>query len=225
MPLAAVDILEAALADWNIVLTDEQHVRFETYARLLVDWNTHRMNLTRLTSENDIAIGHFLDSLAITQVCRIPNKAKLLDVGSGAGFPGLAIKIMRPDLHVTLLEATAKKLLFCREIIETCSLSDVETIHGRAEETGETRKNRGMFDVITARAVAPMSTLIPWTAGYLAPNGVLVAWKGPAAQEEMESARDVVRQMRIRWRIVPVTLPLSGEPPRVHQYVLCQREV
>ena len=224
MPLEVVAILETALAYWDINLTDDQRRCFDSYACQLVDWNTNRMNLTRLVSGHDIAIGHFLDSIAITQVYRIPSEATLLDVGAGAGFPGLPIKIMRPDLRVTLLEATAKRLLFCSSIVETCNLFNVNIIHGRADEHDKARKIRGLFDVITARAVAPMRTLIPWTIPYLAPGGILVAWKGPAAQEEMDAARDTVRHLRIRWRIVPVALPLSGEPPRAHQYILCQRE-
>lgn len=223
-PTQAVEILQAGLAAWNIDLSDMQRRRFAVFAQLLVEWNANRMNLTRLVSPREIAVSHFLDSLAITQVCSLPRGAALLDIGAGAGFPSLPIKILRPDLNMTLLEATAKKLAFCRALSEACDFADINFIHGRAEETGKGNRIRGIFDVVTARAVAPMRILIPWAVPYLARSGVFVAWKGPAATEEMEAASDIARIHRIKWRAAPVALPLSGEPPRVHQYILCQRE-
>ncbi|MDR3709143.1 MAG: 16S rRNA (guanine(527)-N(7))-methyltransferase RsmG [Capsulimonadaceae bacterium] len=224
MPSDTISILETALAEWDIVLTDRQKEQFSDYADLLIEWNASRMNLTRLTAPQDIAIGHFLDSLAVIRAAVIRPDVRLIDVGTGAGFPGLPIKILRPDLRLTLLEGTAKKLLFCQTVVNRCRMTDIELIHGRAEETGTKAGFRSAYDIVTARAVAPMSRLMPWAAPFLSRGGTFVAWKGPGAAEEMEQARDVAGRLRLRWRIVPVALPLSGEPPRVHQYILCQRE-
>jgi 16S rRNA (guanine527-N7)-methyltransferase len=221
----AEQILQDALAEWQIALAPTQLSQFRTYADLLVDWNANRMNLTRLTAPEEIAISHFLDSLAISQVCQVPHSARLIDVGTGPGFPGLAIKILRPDMKLTLLEATQKKLTFCREVAAQTGLENVNFVHGRAEATGESTGFRGMFDVVTARAVAPMEKLILWTEPFIARNGVFVAWKGPSAEDEMAAARSVFRRLKLSWRIVPITLPLSGDPLRVHRYIVCQREV
>ncbi len=224
-PESPEEILQAALSEWQIALTPEQSAQFRAYADLLVDWNANRMNLTRLTSPHDIAISHFLDSLAITQICRIPHNARLIDVGTGAGFPGLAIKILRPDIKLTLLEATQKKLTFCQEVATQLGLQNTNFVHGRAEETGESRSFRGMFDVVTARAVAPMEKLVQWTEPFVSEAGCIVAWKGPSAEDEMAAAGREFRRRKLSWRICPVGLPLSGDPQRVNRYILCQREV
>ncbi|HEY3332559.1 MAG TPA: 16S rRNA (guanine(527)-N(7))-methyltransferase RsmG [Capsulimonadaceae bacterium] len=225
MARSTVEILQAALDTWGITLTEKQCAQFSLYNDTLVDWNANRMNLTRLVDPESVAILHFLDSLAFTQFCPIPHGARLIDVGAGAGFPGLAIKILRPDIRLTLLEATAKKLKFCEEIARLSELTDVNFVHGRAEETGERREFRGMFDVATARAVASMNKLVPWVEPFLAKNGVFLAWKGPSAEDETREAAAVAHKLKIAWRVSPVTLPLSGNPPRVHRYVICHREV
>jgi len=135
------------------------------------------------------------------------------------------MKILRPDIRLTLLEATAKKLRFCEEVARLAQLDGCEFLHGRAEETGEKHRFRGMFDVVTARAVASMDRLIPWAEPFLAKDGVFIAWKGPSAEDEMRDASSIARRLKIAWRIVPVPLPLSGSPLRVHQYIVCHREV
>jgi len=224
MPSETVPILEAALAEWGIALTPVQRQQFADYADLLVEWNATKLNLTRLVSDSGIAIGHFLDSLAVTRATEIGAKARLVDLGTGAGFPGLPIKILRPDLRLTLVEGTAKKLRFCQTVVNQCKITEVELIHGRAEDLCNEPGIRGSFDIATARAVAPMVKLLPWAVPFLKRKGIFVAWKGPAAAEEMQHAADVAARLHQSCRIVPVTLPLSGEPPRTDNFILCQRE-
>ena len=109
-----IEILRRGASEWGLRLSEEQLTQFARYADLLTEWNATRMNLTRLTAPRDVAVKHFLDSLALLTVLTPPPGARLLDVGTGAGLPGLALKIARPDLCVTLLDGTAKKLSFCR---------------------------------------------------------------------------------------------------------------
>jgi len=217
----AVSLLAEGLAEWSIELTEGQAEQFGEYARLLVDWNQTRMNLTRLTSPRDIAIFHFLDSLALLQVANVPGNSSLLDIGTGAGFPGLPLKILRPDLKITLLEGTAKKLSFCREVVRLLQLGAVEIIHGRAEEMEG--RLEGRFDFVAARAVAPLRQLLAWSAPYLKPAGLFVAWKGARAEEEVAQAGREARSLGLVLRIEKLLLPGSGVPQVQRAYVICRR--
>ncbi len=170
------------------------------YRDLLVEWNANRMNLTRLTSPRDIAIEHFLDSVSLLRAVEIPANGTLIDIGAGAGFPSLPIKIMRPDIKVTLLESTAKKLDFCKAVVDLLGLKEVRLIHGRAEETRPELRRR--YDVVTARAVAPLSKLIPWCEPYRkTPMGVIAALKGMRAPVEIMDAKDVLASLKLKAQI------------------------
>lgn len=225
MPSETLSLLQRGLATWSIDLTPDQEGQFEDYASLLVEWNT-RVNLTRLVDPREIAALHFLDSLALFQVMAVPEEALVLDIGTGAGFPGLPIKIARPDIKLTLLEATAKKLAFCQAVVDALGLTDVGTVHARAEDwvkrPGETGYDKA-YDVVVARAVAPMETLLGWAMPYVARNGVFVAWKGAKAAEEMAQAGETAKRLRVRMDLDQLPLPESGTPPIVHSYVLCRR--
>src|SRR5437588_6900313 len=138
----------------GLELTEQQLDQFLWYRQELLDWNT-RINLTAITDPGEVMIKHFLDSLSLLLVYDVPD-ARLLDIGAGAGFPGLPLKIVRPQWHVVLLEATGKKTLFLRHMVEALQLRDVEIIHGRAEELAHKREHRAMFDIVTARAVSAL---------------------------------------------------------------------
>lgn len=159
---------------------------FESYREELLAWNT-RINLTAITDPEDVLLKHFLDSLTLLQIC-INSEARLLDIGSGAGFPGLPLKIVRPQWHVTLLEATAKKTLFLRHIVETLQLRDVEIIHGRAEELAHQPEYRARFDIITARAVSALPALLEYCAPYCRVGGMIVLPKKGNLTEELQHA-------------------------------------
>src|SRR5438105_407262 len=138
--------------------------QFLRYRQELLDWNT-RINLTAITDPGEVMIKHFLDSLSLLLVYDVPD-ARLLDIGAGAGFPGLPLKIVRPQWHVVLLEATGKKVKFLQHIIEALQLKDVVVVHGRAEELAHKAEYRGSFDVVTARAVASLPTLLEYAAPF-----------------------------------------------------------
>jgi 16S rRNA (guanine527-N7)-methyltransferase len=159
---------------------------FESYRQELLDWNT-RINLTAITDPEDVLLKHFLDSLALLKVCPYP-EARLLDIGSGAGFPGLPLKIVRPQWHVTLLEATGKKTLFLRHIVEMLPLRDVEIMHDRAEELAHKPEYRARFDIVTARAVSALPTLLEYCAPYCRVGGIIVLPKKGDLTEELQQA-------------------------------------
>lgn len=218
------DILRRGANDvWHLPLSNTQIGQFVRYAEMLVEWNATRMNLTRLVSPRDIAVKHFLDSLALLTVQPMPQHLRVIDVGTGAGLPGLALKIARPDLRVTLLDSTAKKLLFCRAVADDLGLDAVETVHARAEDAAKQPALAGRFDLAVARAVAPLAVLLPWLAPFAAPDGQIAALKGASVADEMAAAHPVARRLGLSLRApLAVTLPEADEET-VRQIVLGHR--
>jgi len=208
---------------WNLDLSEPQLAQFDRYGEMLVEWNT-RMNLTRLTTPRDIAVKHFLDSLALLTVISLPVEAMLIDVGTGAGLPGLALKITRPDLRVTLLDSTAKKLLFCRTVADELGLAGVETVHARAEDAAKRPDLAAKFDCVIARAVAPLERLLPWLAPFVSPEGRIAALKGAGVIEELATARATARRLGLTQEpLHSVELPEADEPI-VRQIVIAHRK-
>ncbi len=207
---------------WHLGLTDTQLNQFVRYAEMLAEWNATRMNLTRLVSPQDIAVKHFLDSLMLLSVQTPPPNARVLDVGTGAGLPGLALQIARPDLRVTLMDGTAKKLLFCRAVADDLGLDAVEIVHARAEDAAKRPEFAGRFDWVTARAVAPLDKLLPWLAPFAAPNGLLLSLKGMAADDELAAAHPIAKRLGLTLDAVSVPLPEAAEKI-VRQIVVARR--
>ncbi len=179
----------AGLHQLDLSLSDQQLEQFLYYQQELLDWNT-RFNLTAITDAEGVQVKHFLDSLTLLTVRDRP-RAHLLDIGSGAGFPGLALKIARPEWEVTLLEATGKKVTFLRHIIETLHLDGIEAIQSRAEELAHQPTYRAAFDVVTARAVASLSTLLEYSAPYCRVGGVLIFPKKGELEDELQQGKRV----------------------------------
>lgn len=173
---------------FNLTLSDEQVTQFDAYARELQDWNT-RMNLTAITETQAIMVRHFLDSLSIVSVIGFDPGDKLIDVGTGAGFPGLALAIAFPQLQVTLLEATGKKLTFIQHVVTTLGLQNVVTLHARAEDAGNAPEHRAQYNVVTARAVARLPILLEYLLPLAKVGGFCVAMKGATAEEELNDAK------------------------------------
>jgi 16S rRNA (guanine527-N7)-methyltransferase len=169
----------AGAAALGIVLGEVQVARFRRYCELLLDWNTW-VNLTAITDPAEVAARHFLDSLTVASAIPETERAgglRLLDVGAGAGFPGLPLAIAFPNWHVTLLEATGKKVRFLEAVIADLDLANAEAIHGRAEETAHNPSYRGRFDGVTARAVAALPTLLEYCAPFVRVGGLVIAPK------------------------------------------------
>ncbi len=178
----------AGLHQLGLLLNDQQLEQFIRYQQELLDWNT-RFNLTAVTDPESVQVKHFVDSLSLLAVYDRP-QTRLLDIGSGAGFPGLPLKIARPEWEVTLLEATGKKVTFLRHIIVTLGLERIEAIQGRAEELAHRPAYRAAFDLVTARAVASLSTLLEYSAPYCRVGGsIIFPKKGELADELLRGKR------------------------------------
>ncbi len=181
--------LETWSKEHHLPLEKEQLAQFETYAKLLLLWN-ERMNLTRITDEEGIVVKHFIDSL--TPACFYDFSGKeLIDIGTGAGFPGIPLKIMFPSLKLTLMDSLQKRLLFLEEVCRELDLS-AKTVHSRAEEGGNSPLYREQFDIAISRAVAGLPTLSEYCLPYVKVGGVMIARKGPDGQKELEMAERAI---------------------------------
>ena len=186
-----IDVLTNALAKKNIMLSDTQKQQFQKYYELLIEWN-NKMNLTAITEENEVAIKHFYDSVTLLMFVDVPCGAKVIDVGTGAGFPGIPLKIVRPDIKLTLLDSLNKRLIFLNEVCNSLEI-DAEIIHKRAEEGGRDKKLRDKFDIATSRAVANMNTLSEYCIPYVKVGGKFVAMKGKNGKAELEKGIGAVK--------------------------------
>lgn len=180
----------------------------------LLDWNT-RVNLTAITEPVEVLLKHFLDSLALLEV-RAVERARLLDIGAGAGFPGLPLKIARPQWEIVLLEATGKKVAFQRHVIETLGLSSIEAIHGRAEEIAHQPVYRATFDLVTARAVAALPVLLEYAAPFCRVGGQILLPKKGELAAELEQGERAARALGLVLKADQrVTLPGLNDGRRI----------
>jgi len=181
------ELLKEGAKTYKIILSNEQTEKFSQFARLLVEWN-EKMNLTAITDPEEIVIKHFLDSLSIAEL--IPNETKtLVDVGTGAGFPGIPLKIIKENLKVTLLDSLAKRINFLNEVCNSLMLKDILAVHSRAEDFGTDPNFRESFDFAVARAVAGLPVLLEYCLPLVKVGGIFIAMKGPDGREELEESR------------------------------------
>ena len=212
---------EVANGVWNLGLTDAQIGQFVAYAELLVEWN-QKFNLTRLTSPEQIADGHFLDSLAVLTAVKMRNGGHVIDVGTGAGLPGIALKIARPDLMITLLDSTAKKLSFCDEVTRTLGLQGIRTLHGRAEETARLPQHNGNYEFVTARAVAPLDRLLGWCAPFVNVGGLIIAFKGSGVNAELTQGAQAAQRLRLNLG-KPTAIVIPNSESQGDRYIVTAR--
>ena len=175
----------------GVTLTKEQIDQFLKYYELLVEWNGF-MNLTAITDYDEVMKKHFVDSLSLIKTYDMSKKVKVIDVGTGAGFPGLALKIAYPNLQVTLLDSLNKRINFLNEVILQLGLTGVETIHGRAEDFAKPDKLRGKFDLCVSRAVANLSTLSEYCLPFVKVGGEFISYKSEKINEEMAVAQKAI---------------------------------
>ena len=180
------------LSQQGIELTDRQKDQFERYFELLVEWN-EKINLTAITEKNEVYLKHFYDSIAPVLQGLIDNQElKLLDIGAGAGFPSLPMKIICPQLDVTIIDSLNKRINFLKLLAEKLELDKVHFYHGRAEDFAQDKAFRAQFDLVTARAVARMQVLSELTIPYLKVGGKLLALKASNAPEELEESKNAL---------------------------------
>lgn len=183
---------EKYLAKMNISLLKEQYEQFYAYMELLIEWN-EKMNLTAITDPKEIILKHFVDSLTIAKY--VEEGKSIIDMGTGAGFPGIPIKLYRKDVKVVLADSLNKRIKFLDEVIDKLKLENVETIHCRAEELGKNKQYREKFDYATSRAVANLSTLSEYLMPFVKLNGKCIFMKTIEVEEELEKAKKAIKTL------------------------------
>ncbi len=218
-PAQHMQTLQAGCQTLGFALTPQQVAQFETYYRELVEANA-KFNLTAITGYEEVQVKHFLDSLVALPVIAeevgeslpLITPFHLVDVGTGAGFPGIPLKLVAPHLKLTLMDGTGKKISFLREMVARLDLQDVDVVQGRAEELGRSPAHRGQYDLVTARAVAPLNTLVEYLLPMARRGGLVVIYKGAGAPQEFMEARKAVEVLGGETvRLAPVQVPFLGE--------------
>lgn len=185
------NVLIQGCLELGIHLTDTQVNQFETYYELLVEWNKV-MNLTGITEYDEVMQKHFVDSLSIVKAADLGQCKKVLDMGTGAGFPGIPIKIVYPHLEVVLLDSLNKRIKFLNEVIGKLGLSGITAIHGRAEDYAKQKEYREMFDLCVSRAVANLASLSEYCIPYTMLHGNFISYKSGSIEDELQNAKNAV---------------------------------
>lgn len=202
--------LKQLASEFDIVLSDNQVAQFARYQELLLDWN-QRMNLTRIVAPDEIVIRHFLDSLTCATVTGDLSGLRAIDLGTGAGFPGLPLKILYPEMQLTLADSVTKKTHFLQAVVDALGLTEVRVVAERAETLGQSAEFRAQFDWVMARAVAQLRVLAEYLLPLARVGGRVLAQKGGTAAREIAEAEQAVAT-------------LGGETPRVYQIDLPRQE-
>lgn len=185
-----IDILQKQSEKLGVELDNKQKEKFYNYMKLLLRWNEN-INLTAITEPKEVLQKHFIDSLTIMPY--IQKDDKVIDVGTGAGFPGIPLKIAKENIEVTLLDALNKRLNFLNEVINKLELSNIETLHLRAEEAGKNKDLREKFDISVSRAVAPLTVLVEYLLPLVKVNGKCICMKGSNIEEEIKNSKKAIK--------------------------------
>lgn len=183
--------LEEGSNQFGVSLDNNQINQFFCYKDLIIEWNK-KMNLTAITEEKEIIIKHFLDSISIGQSLDFTSVNNIIDIGTGAGFPGIPIKIAYPNLKITLLDSLNKRIDFLKKVVSQLSLKDVKCVHGRAEELGQNKDYRKSYDICVSRAVAHLSVLAEYTLPFLKVGGTFISMKSINVEEEINDSTKAI---------------------------------
>ena len=203
------DLMQEKAKFLNIHFCVEQLEQFFVYMNLLIEWN-EKMNLTAITEPEEIILKHFIDSITILKdieneedidekgeenqnTNKNSNNLKMVDIGTGAGFPGIPLSIMNPTLKITLVDSLNKRLIFLQEVVDKLNLKNIEIVHARAEEFGQNKKYREKFDIATSRAVANLSTLSEYLIPLVKVDGKVISMKASEAQQEISDAKNAIK--------------------------------
>lgn len=176
----------------NINISEDEIENFKIYMELLLEWN-EKINLTAITDENDIVLKHFVDSLTIKKY--ISENEKIIDIGTGAGFPGIPLAIMNKYNEITLMDSLNKRIVFLNDVIDKLKLNNVKAIHSRAEELARNKNHREKYDVAVSRAVANLSTLVEYMLPFVRIGGKCICMKGPNIEEELKNAKKAIKEL------------------------------
>jgi len=186
--------LQQAFANLQIPCTSDQAAQCARYFAMLVEAN-QTMNLTNVTQEDEAILLHFCDSARLLPVFPLPKGVRCIDVGTGAGFPGMVLAILRPDLSITLMDSLQKRVLFLQRVVEDLGLANVRCVHARAEQASHDAQHRARYDFAFARAVASLPTLAEYCLPFVRTGGYMVAYKGPQGRQECSQARTALRTL------------------------------
>lgn len=180
------------LCELNIVLDSDKKVQFKKYYELLIEWNKV-MNLTGITEYEEVNEKHFVDSLSIVKAVDMMKVNRVIDVGTGAGFPGIPLKIVFPHIQITLLDSLNKRIKFLNTVIQELDLKSIETVHGRAEDIAKKKEYRDSYDLCASRAVANLSTLTEYCLPFIHINGYFISYKSGEIEEELSNSERAVK--------------------------------
>ena len=176
----------------GINLTEDIIKKLNMYGNLLLEWN-QKINLTAITEPNEVLYKHFYDCILFFKNIEVQKNVNIIDVGTGAGFPGMVLKIVRPDLNVTLLDSLNKRIVFLKDVIEKLELENIQAIHSRAEEGGKNKNYREKYDIACARAVANLPVLLEYCTPYVKVGGSFVSMKGPSVSDEVALCDNAIK--------------------------------
>lgn len=191
MKLEKMNQLKEDALEFGVTLSDKQLSQFYQYYELLIEWN-EKINLTAITDFDEVIKKHFLDSLSIGRMMKQDCAASILDIGTGAGFPGIPIKIAFPETEVTLMDSLNKRINFLQEVIDSLGLEKIEAIHGRAEDFAKKGMLRETFDFCVSRAVANLSSLSEFCLPYVKVGGKFISYKSEKAKEELDASKNAI---------------------------------
>lgn len=204
-----VNTLVEGAKDLNINLNENEIGKFILYKELLKEWN-QKINITAITDDVEIDIKHFIDSIVLLNTGLFKGNKKIIDIGTGGGFPGVPLKIINKDLEVVLLDSLKKRLKFLDIVIEKLKLENIYTIHGRAEELSRNKDHREKYDIAVSRAVASLDTLVEYSLPFVKVGGHFIAMKGPEISEELNDAANGIEVLGGKViKKEKITLPLS----------------
>lgn len=206
-----IEVLLLGARMLQVELSAEMVEKFSTFYRLLLSWN-EKMNLTAITEPEDVAVKHFIDSLTCFSVISLPRGAAVIDIGTGAGFPGIPLKIIRPDLQLTLVDSLQKRVAFLTEAGRELAFSSFTPIHGRAEELGQDKQHRERYDLVVSRAVAALPLLAELCLPFAKVGGNFLAMKGPDGKKELLAAQNALAILGGgEGQLHSISLPVSGD--------------
>jgi 16S rRNA (guanine527-N7)-methyltransferase len=202
-------LLQSCCEQMHIQLSEQMAEQFMTYMSLLLEWN-EKMNLTAITEEREVILKHFADCLSLVPYLKITESTKIIDVGTGAGFPGLPVKIACPSVSMTLLDSLQKRIGFLEEAIQSMGLREVACVHSRAEDGGQNPLYREQFDYCVSRAVANLAVLAEYCLPFVKVGGTLAALKGPDALDEIKEAKGALEKLGGKvTEVIDVTIPFT----------------
>jgi len=215
------ELLKQHIKKLGLSITDHQAEQFLTYETLLVEWNKH-MNLTGITESEAIYDKHFADSLTCVLSDKFEDGLKVIDVGTGAGFPGLPLKIFMPSLQVTLLDSLNKRINFLKEVSNETGLDDIEFIHGRAEDFGQDLDFREQYDIVVSRAVAELPVLLEFCTPFLKVGGYFIAQKGKKSELEISEAENALTALNLE---VESTIKVNTSDATSDHYLIIIKKI